>query len=348
MDDSTMILTARADLQLAVERWCGAVGVPVRAIASLAEARRFWKSAPACVVGEDLAPQLAAAQWARREHVYVVADDPEQWWRHAVGLGASNVLGTHDDSNAVATLTRIVDGGAEGCSIAVVGGRGGVGATTLACSLGLVAAGRAVSPVVIDADPVGPGVDVVLGTESTEGLRWRSLDTASGLIAPTALAAALPRRDGVSSLGWDPIDELPALPPGAVSVWEAATRGFDLVVVDQPRGVVDDSWSVSVLGGSVLTVVVVADDVPAVASARRQVAWLRERAPAVAAVMARHRGGLGRSTLEAALGVPIVGAVGRDRRVRSHVDVGSGPKRSRRWNRVSRDVLDLVGLAATR
>lgn len=346
MDDIALILTSRDDTRLAAERWCAAVGISPFAVGSAAEARRFWRSARTVVLDADQIPELQAMRWPRRDHVFLVVDEPDRWWQEAVQIGASGVLAKADDHAGVTALASVVDGGAEGCSIVVVGGRGGAGATTLACSLGLTAAARGLSAVVLDADPLGTGVELVLGTESVEGLRWRSLDTAAGVVAPAALAGALPLRSGLASLSWETDDDAPRVPDGAASVWSAATRGFDVVIVDQPRTVADDAWTGAVLGGSVLSVVVIDDDIGGIAAARRQIVWLSERTPAVAAVVARRgRGGLGRAVVESSIDVPVIATMRRDRRLQAAVDHGRGPGRSRPMNRLSRQVLDLVGLS---
>ncbi|HWV27129.1 MAG TPA: septum site-determining protein Ssd [Aeromicrobium sp.] len=345
MTDRITLLTARADLQAVAERWCSALGVGAVSHRRLADARRFWATSDAVVVGEDLAAELAAARWPRRDHVFLLADDPNDWWRVAVEIGGAGVLRARDgDESGVAALAQVVDGGSEGCSVSVVGGRGGVGATTFSCALALEAATRELSAVVMDADPVGPGVDLVLGGERTDGLRWSDLDSTVGLVSPGALAGALPRVRGISTVSWSLEDDTPELPESCHNVWSAAVRGFDLVVVDQPRTGVDADWTVGVLGGSVLTVVIVPDDVVGVAAARRQIAALRERCSDLVAVTATRRGGPGRSAIESAVAVPVVASIRHDTRVRVALDRGRGPARSRGLRRPAREVLDLIGL----
>jgi len=344
MAEQILVLTANPDLRATAERWCSAVGVAPLAEADLGPARRLWGSAGAVVVGEDLVSDVATAGWPRRDHVHLIVRHRERWWRAAVRIGAADVLQVDDgDAAGVAALAQVAEGADEGCSIVVIGGRGGVGATTFACALAREAAVRDLRPVVMDADPWGPGVDIVLGTENVQGLRWSGLDAASGLVAPDALAGTLPVRDGVATIAWDVDVAGPALPAASGSVWSAAVRGFDLVVVDHPREVVDGSWSTEVLGGSVLTVLVVADDIAGLAAARRQVLRLRDHAASVVAVVAR-RGGLGRPAVEKTIGIPVVGVIGHDRRVRAAIDHGRGPVRSRALKRPARDVLDLVGM----
>lgn len=345
MNDEIVVLTARPDLREIAERWCSVVGASPSARTSVRDAQRSWRTATAVIVGEDLVDAVAEEDPLRREHVYLLVDEPDRWWRAAVEIGAAGVLGASaGDTNGVAALARVVDDGSEGCSISVVGGSGGVGATTFCAALALQAAERRLSVVTIDADPVGPGVDLVAGGERADGLRWSALDSATGLVSPDSLAGALPRHRDVATIAWDVRDDVPHLPAAARSVWAAAVRGFDVVIVDQPRSWPDDNFSSGVLGGSVLTVVIVADDVPGLAAARRQVARLRERSSVIVAVRARRSGGAGAAVVETTVGVPVVGTIRRDRRLRVAVDQGRGPSASRLLRRPARDVLDLVGL----
>ena len=55
----------------------------------------------------------------------------------------------------------------------------------------------------VDGDPLGGGIDLVLGGESDRGLRWSDLLGAAGRVPAAALAEALPRAGGLSYLSWD-------------------------------------------------------------------------------------------------------------------------------------------------
>src|SRR6185312_17116098 len=83
--------------------------------------------------------------------------------------------------------------------IGVIGGNGGVGASTFAAVL----AWAAVSGVLVDLDPVGGGVDVLLGIERAPGARWSGLRLDGGRLAPEVLTAGLPRWAGVPVLAAD-------------------------------------------------------------------------------------------------------------------------------------------------
>src|SRR6201999_690922 len=107
--------------------------------------------------------------------------------------------------------------------------------TTFACALGQVAAWSG-GAVVLDADPLGPGVDRVLGLELVDGVRWESLGHTTGRLSARALRASLPRRQGVAALSWSAGSGPRGLPSFAArEALSAARRGHDTVVLDLPR-----------------------------------------------------------------------------------------------------------------
>lgn len=109
--------------------------------------------------------------------------------------------------------------------IGVVGGNGGVGASTFAAVLAWAAA----SGVLVDLDPVGGGLDVLLGIEHEPGARWSGLRLDGGRLDPELLAGGLPRWAGVPVLAVD----LP--PPDDVAPVLAAASGAGVAVIDLPR-----------------------------------------------------------------------------------------------------------------
>src|SRR5690606_25835346 len=68
----------------------------------------------------------------------------------------------------------------------------------------------------VDADPLGGGLDLVLGWEQLEGLRWPALTQTDGRVDPPALVQALPRRGDLGVLSWDR-GELPEVPAEAMA-----------------------------------------------------------------------------------------------------------------------------------
>jgi secretion/DNA translocation related CpaE-like protein len=206
--------------------------------------------------------------------------------------------------------------------VGVVGGSGGAGATTLACALGQVAAGRGPT-LVVDLDPLGPGCDRVLALDESTGVRWDSLGTASGRLSGRSLREAVPRREGLGVLGW------PATPgsldAGAVrQALSAARRGHDTVVVDLPRA---GHLVAETVARCALVALVVRPSVTGVVAAARWVAALPD-ASRVGLVVRGH--GADPARVAALVGVPVVTTMSDQRGLVEALDLGLGPVRSRR------------------
>lgn len=101
-----------------------------------------------------------------------------------------------------------------------------MGASTFAAVVTSVAA----PAVLVDLDPVGGGIDVLLGIDDLPGARWSGLRVDGGHLDPDALAAGLPQWQG----GWVlAADEAPD--PASVGQVARAAAGLGPVVLDLPR-----------------------------------------------------------------------------------------------------------------
>ena len=87
--------------------------------------------------------------------------------------------------------------------LAVIGGRGGAGASILAGGLAVTAVRAGHRTLLVDADPLGGGLDLLLGWEDVDGLRWPALAGADGRVDPPALLRALPHRGDLVLLSFD-------------------------------------------------------------------------------------------------------------------------------------------------
>lgn len=169
MEEAEMPLVVTADDTLldGALRLCAAVGVTPVVARDTAAARKSWKTAPAVLVCADLVPALARADPPRREAVVVIGHTIEGLWPDAVALGAERVCVVPAEQELVTEiLANAVEGHGEACVVSVMGGCGGAGATTLAASLVLAGAARGLSSLLLDADPLGGGIDLVLGHEA--------------------------------------------------------------------------------------------------------------------------------------------------------------------------------------
>ncbi len=220
-------------------------------------------------------------------------------WRHAVSLGAAHVVFLPQAEGwLIDLLASRADGRAEAPVVGVLGGRGGAGATSLAVALAITASRRGCRSVLIDADPLGGGIDLALGSEDCPGARWPDLAEASGRLRGVELTTALlevPGLTGTTVLSWDRGDLLEVPEAAMRSVLDAACRASDLVVLDLPRHVDGAArWAVR---RSSLVLLVVPADVRSVASSARVAASLAPdardlrvvvRGPAPAGLAASH------------------------------------------------------------
>jgi secretion/DNA translocation related CpaE-like protein len=348
MDAATLLVaTADPDVLDDALRWSAAVGVTPEVAHDAVAARRAWSAASVVLVSGELAGPLARTAPPRRDGVLVLdpgeAEGTADLWRAAVQLGAVEVLGRHDGGTVLERLGALLDGRGEAACLAVVGAVGGAGASSLATATALESARRGLRPVLVDADARGAGVDLVLGAEHVDGVRWNGLGGADGHVGAARLARQLPQRHGVAVLacprdGADvPVDVVP-------DVLTAITRAYDVVVADVPRHL--DPLASSVLTRCAGAVVLVPEDVRCVAAARLLLPRLAERVPRTLVATVRRPGGLGSGPVAEALGLPVVARVAADRRLRADVDHGRGPGRSRTLRRAAGQVLDLLGLGA--
>lgn len=339
-----LLITRDQSLLEELLRLAAAAGVAPDVAGDVAAALRGWGAAPLVLVGADVAEDLARISPARRPRVYVVAWGavPDEMFRVALAVGAESVAQLpSSEAWLTETLTDLGDAEpTQGVVVGVTGGSGGAGATTFACALGQVAA-RSGRAVVVDADPLGPGIDRVLGLEERHGVRWDGLCQTTGRLSARSLREALPRREGLGALTWH------AGPPGTLQafavreVLSAARRGHDLVVVDLPRTadpVVDE-----VAARCDRLLVVVVPTVAGVASAIRTCA----RHPDPTSVRLVLRGsGIEPAAITRATGIPVLARMADQRGLGEAIDLGLGPVRSRRSNlgRAAVEVLDQLSL----
>jgi secretion/DNA translocation related CpaE-like protein len=324
-----LLVTADETLLDELLRLSAAAGTTPEVAHDVPAALRGWLKAPLVLVGADLADALARAAPARRDAVFVVllGSSPDSVFQTALACSAESVAELpRSEGWLIERLTDVVDTGpARGLTVGVIGGSGGAGATTFACALGQVA-GRSGPTVVIDADPLGPGVDRVLGLDLVDGVRWDSLGNATGRLSARALRDSLPRRDGVAALSWYAGPQPRSLQAFAVrEVLSAARRGHDLVVVDLPRG--PDPLVEEIASRCDQVLVTIAPSVPGVAAAVR----LCGRFPDRGALGLVVRGsGVDDDALRKLIGAPVHVRMGDQRGLAEAIDLGFGPVRSRR------------------
>ena len=307
-----LLVTADPDVLDELLRVAATAGVEVDVAPDGAAARGRWATAAVVVVGQDAAASCARSRLPRRPRIVLLGDDLDDAgvWQLAVEVGAEHVAFLPDGEDwLVASLVDAAEGsGREGVVVAVVGGRGGAGATTLASALAVTAARTGLDVLLVDGDPLGGGIDLVFGGETDRGLRWPDLGGTRGRVPAAALADALPRMAGLSVLSWDR-GAAAAVPSEAMlGVLSAGRKAHDLVVVDLPLAA-DEAARVA-LDAAGCVLLVVPAEVRAAAAASRVAARvgllcrdlrLVVRGPAPS--------GLEGSAIAAALGLPLAGVL---------------------------------------
>jgi secretion/DNA translocation related CpaE-like protein len=324
-----VLLTAHAELRSAVARLAALAGADVEVVGASVGARAAWRAAQIVVVGSDLAAAVAAAGLPRRGDVVVVtAGEPdEELWRATVGLGAGRLLVLPgDEQRLVELLSDALEVTAVAAStIAVVGGCGGAGASTLAAALAITAA-RASQTLLIDGDWFGGGLDVLLGVEQRPGARWPDLAGTRGRLGTAALSEAVLRVDGLAVLSWDRSGAAHLEADAAAAVMSAATRAFSWVVLDLPRCL--DAASAGLAAAADLAVIVVPATVRATAAAAMVAGQLVASCPQLRLVV--RDAGAGRlavAEVAAALGLSVIATVQSEAGVALAAQRGEPPLR---------------------
>lgn len=325
---SPLLITNDAALLDELQRLCAAVGVTPIIAQDAETALRAWQTASVVIVGVDSARELGGLAPQRRSGVHLVSIGPvaDHVFRAALAVGAENVA---DLPRSEGWLVEVLSESADpdpsgGCTIGVIGGSGGAGATTLACALAQVAA-RSGPAVVIDTDTLGPGVDRVLGVDTIEGIRWEALWQTTGRFSGRALRESLPTRSHVSALTWGTGSQRQLQPFAVRDSLAAARRGFDTVVVDLPRSV--DPLINEVVSRCDRVFVVAVPTVPGVAAAVRICARLGD--PQRLRLVVRGSG-ISPEGIAQVAQVPLAAVMSDQRGLDESVDLGLGPVRSLR------------------
>jgi secretion/DNA translocation related CpaE-like protein len=362
-----LVVTRDAELLDEVVRLAAAGCCEVDVAPDAVGARPYWTAAPLVVIGLDAAGSCLRARLPRRRNAVVAFVsgssgssasagsagsygpelDEERAWDAADALGADHAAALPAASS---WLARRLAGEqtSTGRVIAVAGGRGGAGASVLATALAVTAARAGHRAMLIDADPLGGGLDLMLGWETTGGVRWPALAGAQGRLNVAELYRELPGRDRFVVVSWDRGDEL-AVPPEAMdAALDAGCRGSDLVVVDLPRQPDEAAVRAAQLADPVL--LVVPSDIRGCASAARVAACLGPHCRSLS-VVARGPapGGLRAAEVARALGLPLAGELSPEPHLDAALERSEAPAGTGRGPlaELCRRLLDDLGLAAS-
>ena len=320
-----LLVSNDADLIDEVLRLASANSVEIHLATDVEGARGRWQLAPLVLVGADSGAKVAAARMTRRRDVVLVSREPgPDTWQNAVALGAEHVVALPDAERWL--IDRLADSGEgptrDGRLVAVIGTGAGAGASTFAVTLALAAA-RSLKVLLVDADSLGGGLDIVLGIEDVPGIRWADLADTRGRLGAQALEQALPRHGDLAVLSWGRHGPDTLTIEAISAVVDAASRGFDLVVIDVPRYL--DACAELVLSRADVSLVVTSNRVRATAAAARLVDHLDGRSGTVRMVVRMDPKGLRDEAIEAALAVPIIGRLPVVAGLPSRSDDGEAP-----------------------
>ncbi len=306
-----------------IERIVAATGRPlILATDAGAIGRQAWTRAGAVVLdGAD--PSLdAVSRLPRRARVLLVSrDEPtSEMWRRAVAVGAEQVLALPEDEvRLVEACSAIPPTARAGQApvIAVVGGRGGAGASVLCAAIGLSVPGGAL---IVDADPYGGGIDLLLGWEDIDGLRWPDIDMRSGRVSFDALRRALPHRRGLVVVSGDRTGG-GGNAEAVGGVIDSAREAGVPVIIDLPRRL--SPTSVAALERTDLVVVVTPAEVRACAAAALVTAAIQATNQNIGTVV---RGpapsGLRPAEVAEIVGVPMIAAMRPEPNLGNRLDNG--------------------------
>ena len=331
----TTVVVATADPELLdqVLSVSAVVGVEPLILSDPGQVRTHWASASMVLLGVDQAARVAAMGVPRRAEAYLIAGEKasasqaQQW---SVRLGAA-VISLPASAGWLSEALADIGGTGQGTGslICVLGGSGGVGASTLAAGLAFVAARASHRTMLIDADVRSGGLDLLLGAERTAGWRWPRLATARGHLGD--LTGQLPSVEGVDVLSMARGEA----PPGwelqaeqLKSVLLSAMRSHEITVVDLPR-------TLGTGAGDALrrakVVVLVRDDVRGVAAGREAVRRLEGVCDSLGLVVRQNRSRLLEPKLVATgVGLPLIGSFVDDPALIMAAERGDPPARSAR------------------
>ncbi|MBB6174156.1 secretion/DNA translocation related CpaE-like protein [Nocardiopsis mwathae] len=327
-----LVVTDDPELLDDLLRLSAAAAVEVTVAHTPAHAGRDWSRAPLVVAGSDLLPAIADLEPRPHRNVVAAGRDGIRYAApdHPAGaaarrIGARAVFSLPEDEAALAELfaesTRPRSGHAP--VLSVVGSRGGAGASLLAVALALGGARAGLSTALIDADPLGVGLDVLLGEEHAPGTRWGGLLGRQGRMDWAAVRSALPVVRGVALLTWErgPTRAVPT--PAMRAVLTSAAHGADLVVADLPRAL--DAGAQEALQRTTTALLVVPAALHAVVAARRITPRLRDHVADLRVVTRGADADLPASDIARALRLPLAGDIADERGLPSALDRGDTP-----------------------
>ncbi|MFB4316315.1 septum site-determining protein Ssd [Actinomadura sp. 21ATH] len=325
MTIAAMIATGDPSITDDLLRLAAAADVEIELVHEAEHARRNWHWPSLILVGGDLAGEIAARTPDRRPGVALVAaaGDTADPYRRAVEIGAQDVARLPDDEtwliDALAAAAEPAEGW--GTLVSVLGATGGAGASVLSAALGLTAARDGLRTLLVDGDPLGGGIDLVLGLEEQQGARWPHFATRHGRLSAANLYEALPRLGDLSVLSWSRGGSTAVTGDATAALLDAAVRAFDLVIADVPRHR-NEVGRRALLAADVALLLVPAE-VRATMAADDLLSTLRDDVRDLRLVArGPSGGGVTPELMAQALDLPLAGSLDKDRKLAAALETG--------------------------
>lgn len=156
-----------------------------------------WAGLDTVLVGEDCAAAVASLHLPDGPKIHLVGRDPTILATWSMPLRAS-IVTLPGGAEALSNVFSQRSSAHTSTVVTVRGASGGVGASTLAVGLAYQAAQQGFTSAVVDVDPLGGGIDLLLGAENVAGWRWDRLSQAQGQMGD--LSPILPCVDGLHFL----------------------------------------------------------------------------------------------------------------------------------------------------
>lgn len=307
-----------------------AISAPLSVTAEADDLRVLWRASSAILIGADQVDQILTWALPHREQVYLVgqADSYQSLCRWSMPLGAAVILLPEGSK----WLTRVIAGHAwgaqSGMAVAIRGGVGGVGASTLCASLAVMAAQNSMSVALVDCDPHGGGIDLLLGAENAAGWRWDKLRNAVGQIAD--ITSMLPRAEGITMVSMERASPAPIPQQALEAVTDCLGRSHDLVLLDIGRGAPECA------GVARRSVLVTSQTVRAIAAARVAV---KEADSGECGLVIRKPGSVSAADAARAVELPLITALPTVPELARQADRGVAPWVTGGWKKACDRIL---------
>jgi len=328
-----LIATADPELLDALLRIASVAGVEPEVVSDLATARKRYLAAPLVILGPDIVPERVMVKLPRRSGVVIASRlyNDALAWDLAYDVGAEHVAslpaGESWLTERLTRVERVMHG--KGRVVTVVGGRGGAGASVLAAGLCVTAVREGYRTLLVDADPLGGGADLLFGWEQEHGLRWGQLAETGGGLDSQTMVKALPNRGDLVLLSCDrdenDTDPVAALPADLMqTTLDVGREGRDLVVVDLPRRF--DEASECALRAADRALLIVTPELRATAAAARVAVAAKALRSELSVVVRDVAGGrLSANVIARTLSLPLAGRIRSESRLAEALERGSPP-----------------------